>query len=169
MNINAQWLDGARTWWRGLQPRERLMVGGGAGVLALLFFYFGLWAPLHNDLARLRSDVPKAAEQLAWMRAQAGRVNQLRAAGSTPVKGGGLLSFVEQSATAFNLKQNIKNTTAEGSNAVRVVIDGASFNNLVGWLANLSKQGGVRVDSATFEGQATPGAVNARLLLRAGA
>lgn len=166
--MNAEWLQRGTTWWRGLQPRERTVVGGGAIVLGLFLFYLLLWAPLQRDLTRLRTDVPKAAEQLTWMRAQAGRVNQLRAAAPTQLKGGGLLSFVEQSATAFNIKQNIKRVEPEGANAVRLAVDDVSFNNLVSWLGNLLKQGGVRVDNATFEGQATPGVVNARLLLRAG-
>ena len=166
--MNTEWMQRGVTLWRGLQPRERLIVGGGAAALGVLLFYLLLWAPLHRDLARLRTDVPKAAEQLAWMRAQAGRVNQLRAAAPTQLKSGGLLGFVEQSATAFNVKQNIKRIEPEGSNAVRLVVDGVSFNSLVSWLANLHKQGGVRVDNASFEGQSTPGIVNARLLLRAG-
>lgn len=166
--MNNEWLQRGSVWWRGLQPRERTLVGGGAIVLLVMLFYLLLWAPLHRELARLRTDVPKAAEQLSWMRAQAGRVNQLRATAPTQLKGGGLLSFVEQSATTFNLKQNIKRVEPDGNNAVRLVVDGVSFNNLVSWLGNLHKQGGVRVDNATFEGQAAPGTVNARLLLRAG-
>lgn len=166
--MNTEWLQRGTTWWRGLQPRERTLISVGAAVLAVLFFYLLLWAPLHRELDRLRADTPKAAEQLAWMRSQAGRVNQLRAQSPTQLKGGGLLSFVEQSATAFNIKQNIKRVEPEGANAVRLVVDGVSFNNLVSWLGNLHKQGGVRVDNATFEAQASPGIVNARLLLRAG-
>ena len=166
--MNNELLQRGTAWWRGLQPRERTLVGGGAIVLLVMLFYLLLWAPLHRELARLRTDVPKAAEQLSWMRAQAGRVNQLRASAPAQLKGGGLLSFVEQSATTFNLKQNIKRVEPEGNNAVRLVVDGVSFNNLVSWLGNLHKQGGVRVDNATFEGQAASGTVNARLLLRAG-
>lgn len=166
--MNTEWIQRGVALWRGLQPRERLIVGGGGAALGVLFFYLLLWAPLHRDLARLRTDVPKAAEQLVWMRAQAGRVNQLRAAAPTQLKSGGLLGFVEQSATAFNVKQNIKRIEPEGSNAVRLVVDGVSFNSLVSWLANLHKQGGVRVDNASFEAQSTPGIVNARLLLRIG-
>lgn len=166
--MNTEWIQRGAALWRGLQPRERLIVGGGGAALGVLLFYLLLWAPLHRDLTRLRTDVPKAAEQLAWMRTQAARVNQLRAAAPTQLKSGGLLGFVEQSATAFNVKQNIKRIEPEGSNAVRLVVDGVSFNNLVSWLANLHKQGGVRVDNASFEGQSTPGIVNARLLLRVG-
>jgi len=40
------------------------------------------------------------------------------------------------------------------------------FNALIGWLGNLQTQGGVRVEKASFEAQATAGTVNARLVLR---
>jgi type II secretory pathway component PulM len=40
------------------------------------------------------------------------------------------------------------------------------FNALITWLASLQSQGGVRIEKATFEAQATAGTVNARLVLR---
>ena len=164
--MNVDWRVQAQTWWRGLQPRERVLVGGGAVTLALLLFYFLLWAPLHRDLARLRTEVPKAAEQLATMRVQAARAKQLRGSAPVQTKGGGILSFVEQSATTFNIRPNIKQVAPEGNNAVRLVVDAVAFDTLVTWLANLHKQGGIRIDNATLEAQPTPGLVNARLLLR---
>lgn len=164
--MTIDWRQQAQTWWLGLQPRERLLAAGGGVTLALLLFYFLLWAPLHRNLERLRVEVPKAAEQLATMRAQATRVKQLRGNAPAQTQGGGLLSFVEQSATTFNIRQHIKQVAPEGNNAVRLAVDGVPFNTLVTWLANLHKQGGIRIDNATLEPQPTAGLVNARLLLR---
>lgn len=164
--MNTELLQRGQVWWRALQPRERLLIGAATATITLLLLYFVLWAPLNRDLARLRVETPKAAEQLAWMRSQAGRVKQLRAGAPSQVKGGGLLSYVEQSATTFDVKPHIKRLEPEGNNAVRLVVDGVAFNTLVTWLANLHKQGGIRIDNATLEAQATPGVVNARLLLR---
>lgn len=162
----ADWRQQAQTWWRGLQARERTLVAAGGAAAALLLFFFLLWVPLHRDLDRLRVEVPKASEQLATMRVQAMRVKQLRGNAPAQTKGGGLLSFVEQSATTFNIRQHIKQVAPEGNNAVRLVVDGVPFNTLVTWLANLHKQGGIRIDNATLEPQPTAGLVNARLLLR---
>lgn len=156
----------ALTYWRGLAARERLILAGGGLFAGLLLFYALVWAPLQRDLARLRVDVPKDYQQLQWMRSQAARVSQLRAAAPAKTQNGGLLSFVEQSAQAYNIRQNIKRVEPDGANAVRLAIDAVPFNSLLDWLANLQKQGGVRIDNATLEPQQAPGSVNARLLLR---
>lgn len=166
MKLNSVYLDRALAYWSSLAPRERVMLGGGGILAAVLLFYGLLWAPLRSDINRLRVDVPREQQQLQWMRAQAGRIQQLRASAPTTMPGGGLLSFVEQSAQTQGIRTNIKRIEPEGPNAVRLAIDGVGFNSLVEWLANLQKQGGVRVDNAQFEPLPTPGLANARLLLR---
>lgn len=165
MKINAEFLNQAQTYWRGLAPRERLMLSVGGVLLGIVLLYSLLWAPLQRDLNRLRAEVPRGQQQLQWMRSQAGRVQQLRAAAPAVAQGGSLMSFVEQSSKAYNIRANIQ---PEGQNAVRVGVDGVGFNSLAEWLANLQKQGGVRIENATLEPQPTSGVVNARLLLRAG-
>lgn len=155
-------------YWSTLSARERLILGVGGGFAAILLFYGLIWSPLQNQLTRLRADLPKAQEQLTWMRGQAGRIQQLRAAAPRATQGGGLLSFVEQSAQSYGVRQSVTRIEPEGTNAVRVALDGVAFNNLLSWLSHLQKQGSVRVDNASLEPQPAPGTVNARLLLRAG-
>ena len=165
--MKTELMNRAVAAWRGLQPRERLLISVAGGFVLLASLYGFLWSPLQRELARLRVEVPKAAEQVQWMRSQTGRIKQLRTAAPTQMNTGGLLSYIEQSATAYNIKQNIKRVEPDGANGARVTLDGVSFNSLVNWLANLHKQGAVRVENATFEAQPAPGTVNARLLLRA--
>lgn len=168
--MRTELINQAVATWRGLQPRERLLVSiaGGFVLLVCLYALYGLlWSPLQTELTRLRIDTPKAAEQLQWMRAQAGRIKQLRGVAPVKMNTGSLLSFVEQSATTFNVKHAIKRMEPDGANGARVTLDGVAFNDLVNWLANLHKQGAIRVDNATLETQPSPGVVNARLVLRA--
>lgn len=155
------------TLWRGLAPRERAILAGGGLLAAVLLGYGLLWAPLQHDLGRLRTEVPREYEQLQWMRAQAGRLNILRRAAPAITRRDGILSFVEQSAQAYKIRQFIKRLDPDGSSSVRLAIDGVPFNNLAEWLANLQKQGGVRIENASLEPQPAAGTVNARLLLRA--
>lgn len=154
-------------YWRGLAPRERAALVLGGAVAVILLLYALVWEPFQQDLARLRAAVPQEYQQLQWMRAQLERVQQLRANVGRTVPGGGLLSFVEQSAQAYNIRANIRRMEPQGANGVNVAIDGAPFNGLLEWLANLQKQGGVRIETASFEATGTPGLVNARVLLRA--
>ncbi len=167
MKMDSELYQRTLAYWRGLAPREQLVVGIGGVAAVVLLLYAFLWAPLQHDLDRLRAEVPREQQQLQWMRAQVNRINQLRAAAPSGVRGGGLLSFVEQSAQTYGIRTSIKRVEPEGPNAVRLAIDGVAFNSLAEWLANLQKQGGVRIDNATLEPSPTPGVINARLLLRA--
>lgn len=159
-------LDPALALWRGLQPRERLLVGGAGAFILVVLVYALLWSPLQTSLAQMRAAVPKEHEQLAWMRAQATQAQRMRAGAPSGMATGGLLSFIEQSAQAYGVKSGLKRVEPDGANGARVALDGVPFNSLLGWLANLQKQGAVRVENATVEPQPASGIVNARLVLR---
>jgi general secretion pathway protein M len=165
MKLGGELYQRAAGYWRGLAPRERVVLGAGIALAGVLLFFVLLWAPLQHDLNRLRADVPSEQQKLQWMLAQSNRINQLRAAAPTTVPSGGLASFVEQSARTYGIRTLIK---PEGTNAVHLTLDGVAFNSFVEWLTNLQKQGGARVDNASLEPTPTPGVVNARVLLRAG-
>ena len=150
---------------RNLPPRDRwLLIGGGAGLL--LVIYLSLWLPLQRELSRLRVSVPQEKVQLAQMQVQALEINQLRASGRMPQAGGNLLVNLEQSATANGIRSRIIRMEPEGTGGARLSLEGVHFNALIGWLANLQNQGGVRIEKATFEAQPAAGTVNARLVLR---
>ena len=151
--------------WRGLQPRERLVITAGAIVL-LILLYVILLVPLQQEVTKLRVDVPRKQAQLAIMRVQAKQVMRLRAGGRRSSGSGNLLSRLEQSANARGLRQHITRMEPEGSNGARLSLDGVNFNTLVSWLADLQAQTGVRVEKANMESQPPEGSVNARLVLR---
>jgi general secretion pathway protein M len=161
-------LDPLLIYWRNLSARERMLVGGGGAVLGVLLFYGAIWAPIQANLTTLRKQVPQEHQQVQWMRAQVERVKKLQASAPAATQSGGLLSFVERSAQSLDLQKYVKRVEPEGQSAVRLVIDGIPFNDLINWLATLQKQGGMRVDNASIEPLPTAGTVNARLLLRTG-
>ncbi len=150
---------------RNLTPQQQLVYAGGTAAL-LLILYLSLWLPVQRELSRLRTSVPQEKMQLAQMQVQAMQVNQLRASGRQPIAGGNLLVRLEQSATASGIRARISHMEPDGSNGARLSLDGVDFNAMIGWLGNLYTQGGVRVEKATIEAQATAGTVNARLTLR---
>lgn len=150
---------------RNLPPRDRwLIIGGSVGLLLVL--YLSLWLPMQRELTRLRASVPQEKVQLAQMRVQAMEISQLRASGRVPQAGGNLLVNLEQSATANGIRGRIIRMEPAGSNGANLSLEGVNFNALIGWLASLQNQGGVRIEKATFEAQPAVGTVNARLVLR---
>jgi general secretion pathway protein M len=55
----------------------------------------------------------------------------------------------------------------DGSTGVRVWLEDASFDSVVGWLGVMASRYGVDVDTASMERAATTGRINARLSLQA--
>jgi type II secretory pathway component PulM len=54
----------------------------------------------------------------------------------------------------------------DGTHSARLTLEGVNFNAMIGWLANLQSQGGIRVERASIEPLAAPGTVNAKITLR---
>lgn len=163
--MNLKFLEPYLARWRSLQPRERYMVTAVA-ILLVFILCLGFWLPMQREINRLRTAVPQARTQLAQMRLDSTQIVQLRASGVSAASGGNILARLEQSATARGLKQNITRMEPEGTSNARVALDGVNFDALVGWLADLQSQGGLRVEKATLETRPVPGTVNARLVLR---
>jgi type II secretory pathway component PulM len=150
---------------RNLPQRERWMVIGVA-VGAVILLYLSLWLPWQAEIRKMRTTVPQEKIQLAQMRVQAMEISQLRASGRMPSTGGNLLANLEQSATANGIRGRITRMEPDGTNGARLSLDGVHFNALITWLSSLQTQSGVHIEKATFEAQAAPGTVNARLVLR---
>jgi type II secretory pathway component PulM len=55
-----------------------------------------------------------------------------------------------------------------GDGGLRIRMDRAPFDGLVAWLARISQQHGVRVQSAEIEAAGEAGLVNAGLVLKTG-
>lgn len=63
-----------KTWFYGLQPRERWMVGGATVIVVLTILYMFVLAPFYGALNARAERVSKKQADLAWMRSVAGDV-----------------------------------------------------------------------------------------------
>jgi general secretion pathway protein M len=159
-----------RAWLEGLDQRERVLVYGAAGLLAVLLVYAIAIRPLHTSYESLVSSVEEQRETMQWMQQSAATVRQLRSANpanQTGLGGRSLLSVTDAAARAANLGSALKRVEPEGSDAVRVWLDGAPFDAVVAWLEVMSTRYGAQVDTITLEKAGSPGLVNARLTLQA--
>ena len=158
-----------KAWLAGLDPRERLMVYGAAGVLAVLLFYVVLIHPFYSSYDKLRDGVEQRRATLQWMQETAVKVKQLKGANPAAqgMAGRSLLSVTDGSARTAGLGDALKRVEPDGSTGVRVWLEGAPFDSVIGWLRVMSSSYGVDVDSASIERTATAGRVNARLSLQA--
>ena len=160
------WIEHWRARWKALEERERRAIALLAGFLGIVLFYLLVWNPVRSGVAGARARLSAMQTQLARVQEHAAQVETLRRAprvapAANPV------AAVEQAAARHGLREQMKRIDSDGSRAVRIQIEGAPFASVMAWLVELQQQNGLRAESASFDRHANPGAVNARLLLRA--
>jgi general secretion pathway protein M len=148
---------------RSLSPRDRrtLLVGG---VIVAILIVLAVILPLDHSVSRLQSQVAKKQTDLVWMRNAA---PEIAAAG--PVRsnsGESLIVVVDQSARESGLGSSLAGSQPSGPGELSVQLEKAPFDALVGWLARLSQQNGVQIESATIDTAGERGTVNATLVLK---
>lgn len=157
-----------KDWFFGLEPRERLLVGGGAVLLALLLLYLLIWAPIAARYTGLQDSVAGQQETLAWMQQASAQIRALQgsATGNSARGLGGrsLLAVVDQSARAGGLGNAIKRIEPDGAKAVKVWLEGVAFDPMIVWLGQLAKSYRIEPTIITLE-PVGGGRVNARLTL----
>jgi general secretion pathway protein M len=160
-----------KAWLDSLSARERIMVIVGAIVLVLLLLYALVWSPVRSGYLELQEDVIGQRETAVWMQESAQRLAQLKSSRGSVASGLGgqsLLALADRTARTDGLGDALKRVEPEGSNSVKVWLEGASFDVVIGWLGSLSDKYGVNVDTVTLERvSGMAGRVNARLTLQA--
>jgi general secretion pathway protein M len=146
-----------------LSPRDRRRLLAGA-VIAAILFVLAVILPLDSSVSRLHDQVTRKQADLVWMRSVA---PELAAAG--PVRTGAgesLIVIVDQSARESGLGSSLAGSQPSGVGNLSVQLQKAPFDALVGWLARLSQQNGVQIESATIDSAGEPGLVDASLVLK---
>lgn len=159
-----------KDWFDKLEPKERMMLAVGGVVLVLFLIYALVLAPIRSGYHALEQGVAEQRDTLAWMQGSAQTIQRLRSSSGTAAQGLGgrsLLAVTDSTARAGGLGDALKRVEPEGSNSVRVWLDGAPFDVLVRWLGTLSTRHGVDANSVTLERSEVAGRVNARMTLEA--
>jgi type II secretory pathway component PulM len=153
------------SFWTGLNPRERLLLGWGLFALIATILYVFILEPRYQRLSVLRLQVPTKQSDLAWMQAQV----ESNAALKSGVKNAlsaerlPLLTIVEKTSTQSGLRKKISRMQPAQNGAVRVWFNEVQFNPWINWLDVLRDQG-VSVDAASISRE-SEGVVNIRVTL----
>jgi general secretion pathway protein M len=147
-----------------LNERERRMVLIGGTCIAVLLI-FGVIVPLDHSVTKAHTRVVTKQADLAWMREV---TPELIAAGpgtATPTSQRSMLVVVDGAAREAGLGTALTSSEPSGAGGLQVRLEKAPFDSLIAWLARLSEQDGIRVDSATMDSAGQPGIVNAGIVL----
>ncbi|HEY0339950.1 MAG TPA: type II secretion system protein M, partial [Steroidobacteraceae bacterium] len=144
------------------RDRRTLLIGGVVAALLLLYVVF----QLDSSVTSTRKRVMKKQADLVWMRNAAPELAADGPGAAPPGPGGqSLLVIVDRSARESGLASALAGSDPAGPGGLSVRLQKASFDALVPWLARLSQQNGIRVDTASIESAGSPGLVNAALVL----
>jgi type II secretory pathway component PulM len=117
-------------------------------------------------VSRERAKLTQKRADLAWMQSVA---PELASSAPPPsATGESLLVIIDRSARESGLASAITGSEPGAAGSLAIRLEKAPFDTLVAWLARLSQQNGVYVDSATIEKGGAPGLVNAALVLHSG-
>jgi general secretion pathway protein M len=143
---------------------RRLALIGAAALVAILVF--GVIVPLDRSVAKERAKLAQKRVDLAWMQSVAPEI--ARTASPPSASGESLLVIIDRSARESGLANALAGSEPGAAGSLAVRLEKAPFDALIGWLARLSQQNGVLVDSAIIEKAGAPGLVNASIVLHSG-
>jgi general secretion pathway protein M len=146
-----------------MSERERRLVMICAAV-AVLVLIFGILLPLDRSVSKARDRVAQKQADLVWMR---GVAPTLAALGpmQTANNDESLVVLIDRSTRESGLEKNLIGSDPSGPGGIQVRLEKAPFNAMIGWLARLSEQNGIRVEGATMDTSGVPGLVNAAIVL----
>lgn len=156
-----------REWFDNLSERDRrIVIYGGAVVLVLVLL--GIILPLHRNVAMARERVARKQGDLQFIQSVAQQLASAAPGAGNAASGESLVVLIDSSAREGGLGKSLSSSQPTGDKGLRIRLDRVSFDALVAWLARLSQQHGVRVESAEIESAGEAGLVNAGLVLKGG-
>lgn len=156
-----------REWFTNLAERDRRIVTIGAIAVPVILIAAVLLY-LNRTIAESRVRVANKQADLAFIQEAAPQLAGASTVTGSAVTPESLVVFIDSSARESGLGKSLTNSQPTGDKGLRIRLDRAPFDALVAWLARLSQQHGVRVESAEIEYAGEAGIVNAGLVLKAG-
>ncbi len=158
-----------REWLLGLETRERLVLIWGGVITAGLLLYLGVLEPLHEGTTQKQTQVERQQQHLAKLERLISEYKKIGPGTGRPIAGdknASLLSVIDQTSSRYGLKASMKRLTPDGTDKVRIHLENAGFDKLVDWLAILTKDHRLNIETLNLRPSDSPGVVNGNLALR---
>lgn len=158
-------MDTLSAWFKAQSPRDQRLAAAAAVILGVIVVC-GIFIPLDSSVSRAHVRVQRKQSDLAWMRSVAPQLAVAGSAITAPASQRSLIVVIDTSARESGLGAALNSSEPSGPGALRVRLDKAPFDTLVQWLARLSQQNGIHVETASIDAAGPPGLVNAGIVLR---
>ncbi len=155
----------ARTWWRGLARRERVMVLSAVFVVGIGLLYTVGIEPAWDMRIRLARDLPRLQDEVVQLEALRAEVRGLEQRSGGVQTRASLRAAAEQSLRRANLVGEVAD---HGANAVTVNTRNIAAAKWFDWLESFAREARIRVVTTRIE-RASPGRVDARVTFRTAA
>ncbi|MCL4720602.1 MAG: type II secretion system protein M, partial [Gammaproteobacteria bacterium] len=121
--------------------------------------------PLHAARTQAALQVEQQRQLLQDIELVARRLGPPSPGLPAPTSGESLVVMVDRSTRERGLGAYLKRNQPEGTDGVRLRLEGAPFDTLAEWLAELEARHGLATVSASFDPSGEPGRVNSNLVL----
>jgi type II secretory pathway component PulM len=140
----------------------------GGAVLAIAIVCLWIFA-LNKSLNGRQALVDRKQQDLVWMRSMSNTVRMAAASRPGGASGESLVVLINRTAQQAGIASALTNQAPQGDNSIRVRLERANFDAVVGWLGMLEQQFGIQTESASLDRGESLGIVNASLVLTRGA
>lgn len=153
-----------RTWWDGINLRERLIVIFASIVLLYVLLDLILIQPVIGQRRQLIEEVAQAKEDLVWMQQTIQKIPSGNRANSAKALKGSIATYVDGQIARSGLKKNLKQMTPILKHSVRVRLSDVDFNRLLKFLHALESS--IVIEEIRILPQSNAGVVNVSLIFK---
>lgn len=162
-------MNALRQYWNNLDARERIYMSVGVASVVAILFYANVWAPWQDALKHLRKQVPAQRQVVASMELTAAQIKPLlkKRLGVPNKSQKPVLTVIENTATASNLRDAIKQMRPGERDQYQVWLQDVDFDLWTRWIDSLGKVG-IEVVSVSITKSQEGNTVNIRMMVSRG-
>lgn len=151
-------------WFGKLDPRERLMVGGGGTLAVILGLGLFVIMPAFEARASAKTAIEEKEALIDWLAPRAAEAAALKAQQSDMDLSGALaLAEIEASLEAAGLRNGLVRLTPSTDRGFEAQWERVSYTALLGWVSSLQARFGLTITGIAIEPADAPGLVDASL------
>lgn len=167
--MKTRWQELRSKHWSNRSAQERRIITFASALLFPLIFYYLLWQPAHQAVAKLHRTLPALQAQAIKLQDQASEAEALRHRPElAALDAQALKSSILESASRHQLNAVISTLETQEPNAARITCDAVSFAVWVNWLHELEQEQHIRANAISVSALPQPGMVKVSATLSNG-